>query len=229
MNKVASSSNSRPFSFFHALVVAVAASGIVSLGFSAQQPAKPTQVVPTQGAVAEKGGPAVFEIDDVHSMALFRVQHLGAGRFWGLFNDVGGTVQYTPEKFLSMNITIQTGSVETHSEQLNRHLKSPDFFNAVEFPAMTFVSSGSKLLASGRFEVVGDLTIRGVTKKVTVPVECSAISKMGGATRAGFEATFELKRSDFGVSYGVEKKMIGDETRVVVSLEGIEAGSVAKP
>ena len=169
-----------------------------------------------------------FDVDDVHSMALFRVQHMGAGRFWGLFNDVGGTVQYTPEKSLSMNITIQTESVDSNNEQLDRHLKSPDFFNSVEFPQMTFVSISAKYIENHRFEVVGDLTIHGVKKRVTVPVECSTISKLGGATRAGFEASFEIKRSDFGVSYGVEKKMLGDETRIIVSIEGIEPGSAPK-
>lgn len=93
---------------------------------------------------------------------------------------------------------------------------------------MTFVSVSAKLIENARFEVVGDLTIRGVKKRVTVPVECSSISKLGGAIRAGFEASFEIKRSDFGVSYGVEKKMLGDETRIIVSIEGIEAGSAPK-
>lgn len=199
----------------------LAASVIVGLGFSQQQPA-------TQATTEAAGGAKTFDIDDVHSMALFRVQHFGAGQFWGLFNDVGGTVQYAPDKSLSMNITIKTASVDSHNEKLDRHLKSPDFFNAVEFPVMTFVSASAKSLGNGRFEVVGDLTIRGVTKRVTVPVECSAISNMGSGTRAGFEATFELKRSEFGVSYGVEKKMLGDTTRVVVSLEGVEPGIAPK-
>lgn len=199
----------------------IAAGVIVGLGFSPQQPA-------TQATTAVAGAAKTFDIDDVHSMALFRVQHFGAGRFWGLFNDVGGTVQYAPDKSLSMNITIQTASVDSHNEKLDRHLKSPDFFNSVEFPVMTFVSTSAKSLGNGRFEVVGDLTMRGVTKRITVPVECSAISNMGAGTRAGFEASFELKRSEFGVSYGVEKKMLGDETRVVVSLEGIEPGSAPK-
>ncbi|NDG61930.1 MAG: YceI family protein [Planctomycetes bacterium] len=196
---------------------------VVATGISQQEPS-------TQSATETKSTntPTTFEVDDVHSMALFRVQHMGAGRFWGLFNDVSGTIQYTPEKSLLLNIAIQTESVDSNNKQLDQHLKSPDFFNSIEFPQMTFVSISAKHIESGRFEVVGDLTIHGVKKRVTVPVECSSISKLGGKTRAGFEASFEIKRSDFGVSYGVEKKMLGDETRIIVSLEGIEPGSAPK-
>ena len=211
-------------SFRHALSVAfVTTFLVVATGISQQEPS-------TQSATETKSTntPTTFEVDDVHSMALFRVQHMGAGRFWGLFNDVSGTIQYTPEKSLLLNIAIQTESVDSNNKQLDQHLKSPDFFNSIEFPQMTFVSISAKHIESGRFEVVGDLTIHGVKKRVTVPVECSSISKLGGKTRAGFEASFEIKRSDFGVSYGVEKKMLGDETRIIVSLEGIEPGSAPK-
>lgn len=214
----------RNASFRHALSVAfITTFLIVATGFSQQEPSGQSAT-----DIKSTDTPTTFEVDDVHSMALFRVQHMGAGRFWGLFNDVSGTVQYSPEKSLSLNITIQTESVDSNNEQLDRHLKSPDFFNSVEFPQMTFVSVSAKLIENARFEVVGDLTIRGVKKRVTVPVECSSISKLGGAIRAGFEASFEIKRSDFGVSYGVEKKMLGDETRIIVSIEGIEAGSAPK-
>ena len=211
-------------SFRHALSVAfITTFLVVATGLSQQKPSG-------QSATETKSTdtPTTFDVDDVHSMALFRVQHMGAGRFWGLFNDVSGTIQYIPEQSLSLNIAIQTESVDSNNEQLDRHLKSPDFFNSVEFPQMTFVSISAKHIESGRFEVVGDLTIHGVKKRVTVSVECSSISKLGGKTRAGFEASFEIKRSDFGVSYGVEKKVLGDETRIIVSLEGIEPGSAPK-
>ncbi len=211
-------------SLCHALSVAfITTFLVVATGFSQQKPS-------AQSATETKSTdtPTTFEVDDVHSMALFRVQHMGAGRFWGLFNDVSGTIQYTPEQSLSLNIAIQTESVDSNNDQLDRHLKSPDFFNSVEFPQMTFVSISAKHIEGGRFEVVGDLTIHGIKKRITVPIECSSISKLGGKTRAGFEASFEIKRSDFGVSYGVEKKVLGDETRIIVSLEGIEPGSAPK-
>ncbi len=200
---------------------------LLGMGFASTQAAtSPKAAVPTQSTPS-----STFEIDDTHSMALFRVQHLGAGRFWGLIHDVSGAVQYVPETSISMTVSIKTESIDTNNAKLDRHLKSPDFFNAVEFPTMNFVSTSSKRMDDGRFEVSGDLTIRGVTKQVTVPFECSAISNIGGVTRAGFEATFNINRSEFGVTYGVEKKTLGDETRVIVSIEGVQtdpAGEEAK-
>lgn len=193
-----------------------------TLAFTTRQDAKPAVAPPASAASA-----ATFTVDDTHSMSLFRVEHMGAGKFWGRFNDISGSAQYVPDTSLSMNATIQVGSVDSGNKKLDGHLKSPDFFNNAEFPTMTFVSTSAKALGAGRFDVTGDLTIHGVTKSVTVPVQCSPISAMGGTSRAGFEAVFEIKRSDFGVSYGVEQGAIGDETRVIVSLECIDRSTVA--
>ncbi len=191
----------------------------VALAFTARQDAKPVPAALPSAA-------GTFTVDDTHSMSLFRVAHMGAGKFWGRFNDISGTAQYVPDTSLTLNVTIQTASVDSGNKKLDSHLKSPDFFNTVEFPTMTFVSSSAKSLGGGRFDVAGDLTMHGVTKSVTVPVECSPISLMGGVSRAGFEATFEIKRSDYGVSYGVEQGAIGDETRVIVSLECVDKSTV---
>ncbi|MSR70124.1 MAG: YceI family protein [Phycisphaerales bacterium] len=186
----------------------------------------PQDTKPATDPAAPTSTAATFTVDDTHSMSLFRVEHMGAGKFWGRFNEVSGTAQYVPNTSLAMNVTIQTASVDSGNKKLDGHLKSPDFFNAVEFPTMTFLSTSAKALGTGRFDVTGDLTMHGITKSVTVPVQCSAISVMGGTSRSGFEATFEIKRSDFGVSYGVEKGAIGDETRVIVSLECIDRSTV---
>ena len=131
-------------------------------------------------------------------------------------------------KVISLLAFRRTPRLDPLKRHNNSRFIAQHFFNSVEFPQMTFVSISAKHIESGRFEVVGDLTIHGVKKRVTVSVECSSISKLGGKTRAGFEASFEIKRSDFGVSYGVEKKVLGDETRIIVSLEGIEPGSAPK-
>ncbi len=196
-----------------------------ALAFTTLQDAKPA-TTPT-APVASASAPATFTVDDTHSMSLFRVEHMGAGKFWGRFNDISGSAQYAPNTSLSMSVTIQTASVDSGNKKLDGHLKSPDFFNAAEFPTMAFASASSKPLGAGAFEVTGALTIHGVTKTVTVPVQCSEVSVMGGTSRAGFEATFEIKRSDFGVSYGVEQGAIGDQVRVIVSLECIDRSTVA--
>lgn len=180
--------------------------------------ATPTPVEPPPEGVA-------YTIDDVHSTALFRVHHLGAGRFWGRFNDVSGSVTFDRGVEIRMNVSIRTASVDSGNKDLDRHLLSPDFFNAKE-PAcatMTFVSNGCSMGDRGIYMVSGDLTIHGVTKPITVPVEFTGAADMGKGARAGFESTFSIKRSDFGMAYGVEGGAIGDEVRIVVSLEGTEA------
>jgi len=166
---------------------------------------------------------SVFGVDDVHSMALFRVQHMGAGQFWGRFNDLSGEVKYEEGKSLSLDVSIDVASVDSGNDKLNAHLESPDFFNAVEFPTMSFKSTAAKAVGNGRFEVNGDFSMHGVTKQVSVNIDASKVVTMGGKTRAGFECTFEIKRSEFGMKYGVEQGSIGDQVRIIVAIEAIAA------
>ena len=167
-------------------------------------------------------GPVTCAIDDVHSMAMFRVQHMGAGAFWGRFNDVDGSFTFTPgsAEGMKFDVAIKTESVDSGNDKLNQHLRSPDFFASKDFPSMTFKSTGVKMVDATHFTVTGDLSLHGVTKPVTANVEFVGMSDKGGSARAGFEATFTIKRSDFGMKYGVDKGAVGDEVRVVVGLEG---------
>ena len=164
----------------------------------------------------------VCTVDDTHSLALFRVHHMGAGQFWGRFNDVSGNFTFESGKAEGMkfDITIKTESVDTGVEGLNKHLRSPDFFGAKDFPTMTFKSTGAKKTGEKTFDVTGDLTMHGVTKSIVAAVEFTGMANMGKGTSAGFEAIFTVKRSDFGMKYGVEKGAIGDDVKVVVALEG---------
>jgi len=164
-----------------------------------------------------------FKVDAVHSTALFRVHHLGAGRFWGRFNDLSGTIT-TGEggTGLALDVTINTESVDTSNQKLDDHLRSPDFFNAKEFPTMTFKSTAVRPAGSGTFDVTGDLTIRGKTKSITARVEWTGTASMGMGKRCGFEARFTISRSEFEVMYGVENGMVGDEVDVIVGLEAVQ-------
>ena len=178
---------------------------------------------PIQGApAAAKQGPVVCTVDDTHSLALFRIHHMGAGQFWGRFNDVSGNFAFEPGKAEGMkfDITIKTESVDTGVAPLDKHLRSPDFFGAKDFPTMAFKSTGAKKTGDGTFDVSGDLTLHGVTKPVVAKLEFTGMADMGKGATAGFEATFTVKRSDFGMKYGVDKGAIGDDVKVVVALEG---------
>jgi polyisoprenoid-binding protein YceI len=181
------------------------------------QDAKPASAAAAAGVTA-------YTIDDVHSCALFRVKHAAASQFWGRFNDVSGTFTVADDPTrMAFSVEIKVDSVDTAEPKLDGHLKSPDFFNAAEFPTMKFTSKSAKKAAGeNMFEVSGDLMMHGVTKPVTAMVELTGVSEMMGG-RAGIEAIFTVKRSDFGMTYGVDKGAIGDEVRVLVNLEGIKA------
>ncbi len=160
-----------------------------------------------------------FIIDPVHSSAIFRIVHMGAGPFYGRFNEVEGTIVFDGNDTLELDVTILTESVDTGNERLDGHLKSPDFFNAREFPKMTFKSRSSKRTAGKMYEVVGDLMIHGVTKTVTTQGEWIGTADLGRGKRCGFEAMFTIKRSDFGITLGVADGGLGDDVKVIVGLE----------
>jgi len=172
---------------------------------------------------------AVWNVDTVHSCALFRVRHMGAGWFWGRFNDVSGTVDFAPEdaSSLKMDITIDVDSVDSGHPGLDKHLKAPDFFDTKEFPKMTFKSSSVKVVPTTRrsddpamaWDVTGMLTVRGVSKEIVSRVTYWGAADMGRGLKAGFESTFKMKRSDFGVSYGVEGGSLGDMVTVTSAFE----------
>ena len=165
-----------------------------------------------------------YTVDSVHSAAMFRVQHAQAGQFWGRFNDVNGVVTYTPDKeqHFSFDINVDLESVDSGHDKLDQHLKSPDFFNAKEFGKMTFKSTEVERLGQNVWDVAGDLTMNGVTKTVVAVVRFTGTGEVMGR-RAGFEAEFDIKRSDFGQNYGIEKGSLGDTTRIIVGLEAVKA------
>ena len=167
-------------------------------------------------------GARSFTVDAVHSKALFRVMHMGAGQFWGRFNDVSGTFSFDPSNLATakFDVTIAIESVDSGNGDLDKHLRSPDFFAAKDFPTMTFRSTALEGASATGGVLKGDLTMKGVTKPVTAKLEFTGMSDMGRGMKSGFEATFTIKRSDFGITYGVDKGAIGDEVRVTVALEG---------
>ena len=163
-----------------------------------------------------------FNIDSVHSTAIFRVQHLGAGNFYGRFNELEGTIDWDAEDGPSFDVSIKIESVDSGNEALDKHLKNADFFDAKQFPTMTFKSTGAKKMGDN-WKVTGEMTMHGVTKPVEVDMEFVGRADVGRGDRVGFETTFTIKRSDFGMNWGVENGALGDATKIIVSLEGIKA------
>lgn len=160
-----------------------------------------------------------YQVDPVHSSMVFRVKHMGTSNFYGRFNNITGsfTLDDDPTKS-SFQVQIQTDSVDTGVKKRDDHLKSPDFFNAKQFSTITFKSTQVKKAGDDGLDVVGDMTLHGVTKSVTAKVTKTGTGKFGGRALAGVEATLTIKRSDFGMNFAMDT--LGDEVRITVSLEG---------
>jgi polyisoprenoid-binding protein YceI len=165
-------------------------------------------------------GADTFKIDPVHSSVIFSVKHLGVTDFYGDFREISGTVAFDaadPAKS-SVDLTVPVEKIDTRNEKRDQHLKSPDFFNAKQFPTLTFKST--KVEGAGdTYSVTGDLTIHGVTKPVTVQFKKGAETKgQQGETRSGGEAKFTIKRSDYGMTF--MNGPLGDDVNIILSLEG---------
>jgi len=163
-----------------------------------------------------------FKVDPVHTFVLFSVQHLGIANTYGRFNDISGTVVFdkdNPSKS-SVGLSVPVESLDTHNSIRERSLKSPDFFDAKQFPTMTFKST--KAEGSGEtLKVSGDLTIHGVTKPLTVDFKKGGEGKgVFGEMRGGGETRFTIKRSDFGMNF--EQGEVGNEVTIILSVEGIK-------
>ena len=162
-----------------------------------------------------------YSIDASHSSILFTVNHLGISNYTGRFNDVSGTVNVDDRSFAksSVKLAIDVQTVDTNNKKRDDHLRGPDFFNAKQFPEITFESTSVSGKAES-FQVTGKLTLRGVTKTVTMDVKRIGEGKdPWGGHRAGWEAAVTIKRSDFGMKYMIPG--LGDEIDLLLQIEGI--------
>lgn len=165
-----------------------------------------------------------YDIESVFSTVLFKVRHMQTANAWGRFDDIKGSVDYVGNDLTksTLELTIKATSVNTNSKKRDDHLRGPDFFNAKEFEDITFKSSSIKKDGDD-YELTGELTMLGVTKTVTAKCEFYGEGKSprGDKKILGAEATFKIKRTDFGMNYGVPN--IGDEVTLIVSVEAFEA------
>ncbi|HVN35624.1 MAG TPA: YceI family protein [Casimicrobiaceae bacterium] len=171
--------------------------------------------------------PDAFTIDPFHSSVLFAIDHLGLSTVHGRFDKFAGKFSLDrAAKKGEVELTIDTASVDTNdndkgSRQRSRdeHLRSADFFNAAEFPKMTYKSTNVVFSGDNPTTIEGNLTLLGVTKPVTIKLErfkCSAATATA-KERCGGDGTGKVKRSDFGMSRGIPQ--IGDELVLTVSFE----------
>ncbi len=167
----------------------------------------------------------LWNIDPSHSNVEFGVRHLMISTVKGRFTDVKGFVQADPANPSSgkVDITIGVETIDTREAQRDAHLRSADFFDVENFPAMTFRSTRIEGQAD-KFKVVGDLTIRGVSRPVVLDVTSEGLGKdPWGGERAGFAATTKIKRSDFGLTWNQILEAggvtVGDEIKISLDVE----------
>ncbi len=163
-----------------------------------------------------------YKVDPVHSAVLFKINHLGVSNAWGRFNDPQGVVVWDdndPSKSKD-EITLQTAKIDTANQKRDDHLRSPDFFNAKQFPTLSFKSNSIAKKSDTEFDVTGDLTFRGVTKPITVTVTKVGEKETQMGHRAGWETSFTVKRSEFGMTF--MPGGVGEEVEIVVSIEGVK-------
>lgn len=161
-----------------------------------------------------------YAVDAVHSAVVFRALHMGASHAWGRFNELSGTFsldEADPARSV-LDFQVKTASIDTGNPARDKHLRSTDFFNAIQYPTITFKSKSVAKVGEA-YEVTGELTLHGMTRPLKVKVVPVGAGKgpMGAAIR-GIDASFFVKQSEFGMTKMVGP--IGDDVWVNVSIEG---------
>lgn len=174
--------------------------------------------------LAQMPATETFAVDKNHSTAMFKVRHMMANVV-GQFRDFTADVNIDradPAKS-SVEFTIQATSIDTGNPNRDNHLRSPDFFDVAKFPTITFKSTAVTAKSKNDFSVTGDLTMHGVTKRVTLPVTFLGFAKTAKGEKAGFEIETTINRKDYEVVWNRNLDegglLLGDDVKVTINLE----------
>jgi polyisoprenoid-binding protein YceI len=167
-----------------------------------------------------------WAIDPAHSEIQFKVKHLMITTVTGSFAKFSGMAQTDGDDFqnASISFSAEVASISTNNEQRDGHLKSADFFDAAQFPELSFVSTSMKKTGGDEYTLEGNLTMHGVTKPVTLQVESAGIQKdPWGNTKAGFELSGKLSRKEFGLVWNAPTEsggvLVSDDVKLVMSVQ----------
>ena len=172
-----------------------------------------------------------WNIDPAHSTAEFKVKHMMIANVKGQFSKVTGVLVHNESDPTKSRVeaSVEVASIETREPQRDAHLKSPDFFHVEKFPTLSFKSSEINVVGDGELKVEGDLTMRGVTRKVTFAVEgpTPPMKDPWGNTRIAISATTKINRKDFGLSWNAALEtggiLVGDEVTITLDVEFVKA------
>ena len=175
-------------------------------------------------------GQTTWNVDKSHSKITFGVTHMVISETEGEFKDYSGTISTKGDNFENATIKfdIDVKSIDTDNEQRDGHLKSPDFFDAEKFPKMTFTSTSFTHVKGKNWKLTGDLTIKDVTKTITLDVKYNGtIKDPYGNTRAGFKIKGDLNRFDYNLKWSSTLEtgglVVGEEVSLEINLELIQA------
>ncbi|NDC38436.1 MAG: polyisoprenoid-binding protein [Proteobacteria bacterium] len=172
-------------------------------------------------------GAESYTIDSAHTTVGFKIKHMAISTVTGQFADFGGTFSYNPKDVKSSKVaaTIKAPSISTQHQKRDDHLRGSDFFDVLKFPEISFVSKEILDPSAESFKVRGDLTIRGVTKPVTLDVTFGGAAKdPWGNEKIAFSATTKINRRDFGLTWSklleTGALVVGDEVAINLEVEG---------
>jgi polyisoprenoid-binding protein YceI len=172
---------------------------------------------------------ATYKIDAAHSEINFKVKHLMITNVTGNFTQFDATMESSADDFSDASISFEAdvNSINTNNEQRDGHLKSDDFFNAEQFPKLTFVSSGLQKKSDNEYALTGDLTIRNITKTVTLDVEFGGtMTDPWGQQKAGFEINGKINRKDFDLKWTATTEaggiVVSDEVKLQLAVQMIK-------
>jgi polyisoprenoid-binding protein YceI len=168
-----------------------------------------------------------WEIDPAHSNASFTVRHMMVSNVRGEFTKLAGVVDVVGDDptTAKVAVTIDAASISTREPKRDAHLRSAEFFDVDKFPTITFTSKKIKRAGEGRLKLVGDLTMHGVTKEVTLDIEelTPEVKDPGGNLRVGAHATARINRKDFGLLWNKVLQaggvLVGDEVAITIDVE----------
>ena len=169
---------------------------------------------------------ATWTIDTAHSEIGFKIKHLVISTVSGKFNSFDGKLEGDPADLVNAKVSFSADidSISTGNDQRDGHLKSPDFFDAANHPKLEFSSTSIAAKSGDEYSITGDLTLKGVTKSVTLNAEFGGIQdNMYGQTVAGFEVTGKINRQDFGLTWSAVTEaggiVVSDEVKLVINVE----------
>jgi len=172
---------------------------------------------------------AIYKIDADHSDITFKVKHLMIATVSGIFKKFDATIDVNEEDLSDAQISFEADvdSVDTKNEQRDTHLKSDDFFNAESFPKLTFKSTSIKNDGGNEYKVTGDLTVRDITKPVTLQVEYNGkVTDPWGQERMGFELNGKINRKEFGLKWSAVTEaggiVVSDDVKLSLNVEMVK-------